>query len=1187
MLSVLQRSACALLSAAMVSAVAGTASAIDNNGTQAARADRLDHAATLIRQGQVIEAKSELVSLNRTAADTAEKARILELIASADRALSSLDEVEISLQKAELASRQGDLRLADSHANAARRSDKASPDQRLRASKILDESALMRDELAPMIAPALDRAVVEYTAGHHSESKAILASIARSGVTLSSRQSATLLEYQKRVLDLERTNGQPFDIDVIPVSVLRASAVPQSGAALASSGEAVPASALPKASETTQTADVTETTDSKTVATTAASPAATPPEVQVASAEAQDGTASPSNSSQSGASGDTLLDQSAQWDAERVLREADVAFDAGRFNEAIQKYTEATTSYAKYLSPEQLSYAENRLREARGRAGLSGAGLVQETISQRDVQRQQVEAEVANLMTQADDALKGGDTARATDSAAEARLRWKEAFNQGIFSEEQYRAKLEEIEAKIREIRASEEAIRTRSADEQAEKLRVEREAQENRAKMERETRIAESLTRLRALQAQQKYTEALQVVDEVLFLDPGNPAALLMKDILRDVIHYREWEQTLNDRARSIASESLEVLKGTVVPGNIIDYPADWPDLSFRRGEVLAYMEAPENRKVLATLEQSRIPASFTNNSLEDVLAFIGTVTNLNLDIDWDSLEQIGIERDAEVSLELREVPARVVLDRVLRKVSPDTFSKASWAVLDGVLVVASDEALRKNTFIEIYDVRDLLFQVPDYARVPELDVDSVLQGNQGGGGGGGSGSIIRDQQNQNNQQQNNDNERVVLDRLLEIIQTNVDFEGWRDNGGDTGIVQELNGNLIITNTASNHRAIVGLLSRLREIRNMQISVETRFLAVSQDFFEKIGFDLDVYFNADNNQFRAAQDQQRAFGAGTLTGEGLNILPSDLIGARSTGSNSGPQYFVTEVDEDGGVQYGFDVVPTSVVAPSPLSIIPVQQGSDVLAESLLEGSEFAAQVLGLNPALGIAGTFLDDVQVDFLVEATQADRRSVVLTAPRLTFTNGRTANIYVATQQGFISDLTPIVGSGAVAFDPTLATISEGFTLVVRGVVSADRRYVTMAIQATIADLQGFEETHVTANVGGGAGGGASDPVTSESPIQLPISQVSRVQTGVTVPDQGTILLGGQRVSNEIEVESGVPVLSKIPFINRFFTNRAQVKEEQTLLVLLKPVILIQNEEEEKAFPGLLDKLQNPLSY
>ena len=50
------------------------------------------------------------------------------------------------------------------------------------------------------------------------------------------------------------------------------------------------------------------------------------------------------------------------------------------------------------------------------------------------------------------------------------------------------------------------------------------------------------------------------------------------------------------------------------------------------------------------------------------------------------------------------------------------------------------------------------------------------------------------------------------------------------------------------------------------------------------------------------------------------------------------------------------------------------------------------------------NPALTVGVSFLDDVQVDLLVQATQADQRNVILTAPRLTLFNGQRAWIAVA---------------------------------------------------------------------------------------------------------------------------------------------------------------------------------------
>ncbi|MGP1311083.1 MAG: hypothetical protein ACTS27_12885, partial [Phycisphaerales bacterium] len=151
-----------------------------------------------------------------------------------------------------------------------------------------------------------------------------------------------------------------------------------------------------------------------------------------------------------------------------------------------------------------------------------------------------------------------------------------------------------------------------------------------------------------------------------------------------------------------------------------------------------------------------------------------------------------------------------------------------------------------------------------------------------------------------------------------------------------------------------------------------------------------------------------------------------------------------------------------------------------------------------------------------------------------------------------------------------------------NTGVTLLLRGVVSSDRRYVTLSIDTRIAQLAAFRSFTVTAAVAGAGGdGGTGGSATAEGEIALPEITISSIQTAATIPDQGTVLLGGQRIVTEEEVESGVPVLSKLPLLNRFFSNRIDVKEERTLLILLKPTILIQSEEEEKNFPGLLDRL------
>ena len=84
-----------------------------------------------------------------------------------------------------------------------------------------------------------------------------------------------------------------------------------------------------------------------------------------------------------------------------------------------------------------------------------------------------------------------------------------------------------------------------------------------------------------------------------------------------------------------------------------------------------------------------------------------------------------------------------------------------------------------------------------------------------------------------------------------------------------------------------------------------------------------------------------------------------------------------------------------------------------------------------------------------------------------------------------------------------------------------------------------------------------------------------KLPNISTQMLECTVSVPDGGTLLLGGQRTAGEVEREMGVPILSKIPVLNRITTNRAKVSDSQTLLILVKPMIIIQREYEEDAFP------------
>jgi len=131
------------------------------------------------------------------------------------------------------------------------------------------------------------------------------------------------------------------------------------------------------------------------------------------------------------------------------------------------------------------------------------------------------------------------------------------------------------------------------------------------------------------------------------------------------------------------------------------------------------------------------------------------------------------------------------------------------------------------------------------------------------------------------------------------------------------------------------------------------------------------------------------------------------------------------------------------------------------------------------------------------------------------------------------------------------------------------IEATVSADRRYVTLTVRAGLASL--IELATVPVNQAGNFSTGVS------ANIQTPVVQLTTIRSTVTVPDNGTLLLGGLKLTGEAEREGGVPVLSKIPILKRLYTARSTVKDELVLLILIKPKIIIQPEAEEDAFPGL----------
>ena len=76
----------------------------------------------------------------------------------------------------------------------------------------------------------------------------------------------------------------------------------------------------------------------------------------------------------------------------------------------------------------------------------------------------------------------------------------------------------------------------------------------------------------------------------------------------------------------------------------------------------------------------------------------------------------------------------------------------------------------------------------------------------------------------------------------------TTVEYDTWMENGSGEGEIQPFptNLSLVISQTQKVHDQIGDLLEQLRRLQDLQVTIEVRFIRLSDQFFERIGIDFD-----------------------------------------------------------------------------------------------------------------------------------------------------------------------------------------------------------------------------------------------------------------------------------------------------------------------------------------------------
>ncbi|MFQ5806591.1 MAG: hypothetical protein ACE5I3_09090 [Phycisphaerae bacterium] len=802
--------------------------------------------------------------------------------------------------------------------------------------------------------------------------------------------------------------------------------------------------------------------------------------------------------------------------------------------------------------------------------------LVDDLRARDDLLWQRAVAKMQEAKQKAEEAVKAErfDEARQLAESALQVIEANRAYAQPPSRYEAARAIALELKKSVQE--AYDEYSR-RKADEQRvaiRKLVGEREASQKR---QREEMVERLFNTARQLFKEQRFRDAAEAIRQVLALDPANAKATFWLDTYEDFASLYE-QKDVERQIRRQTQRTLQAGDEARIPWpHDILYPKNWMEIVARRAGIEQGYGAGSDFELNRMLESNQAEINFEELPFDQLIDFLTDLNQMNITVDWEDLENSGIDRDKPVSIRLKDVSLRTVLREVLTQVGGDV--PLNFSVGEGLLRIATKAKLDRNKYVLVYDIRDLIVSIPRFANATLFDLSGE------GPAGGDTWNIAGDRNslfgsqgsgNPGETDRNGRPNQEIVENILDVVRQMVEPDSWRETGGGDGALRELNGQLIVYNTSEAHQQTRALLAQLREARALMIAVEARFLVVSSNFLEEIGVDLDFVFNSGTAGFDPAFTTGTAGGLAPITDPftGAQVLmprPFSRIGVLpAIPPVGGPAMGQVAPLQPFG-HAGFVPAPGGVIPQSSfMTPITAQQSSFSLADprSFNTGIPGTFGREGLTPALNIAGSFLDNLQVDFLIRATQANRRSSIVQAPRLMLFNGQRAYVAVLRTRQYVSSVTPSVAEGAVGVQPVPAVASSGSVLDVEGTISADRKYVTITVRADQAKEPSFERFEVQRASGNSPG----------IFILLPDQEQTVLRTTVSVPDGGTVLLGGLKQVGEVEVEAGIPILSKIPILKRAFTNTSIVKDTQTLLILLKAKILIQKEAEEEAFPTLV---------
>ncbi|HVJ84502.1 MAG TPA: hypothetical protein VM452_02595, partial [Caulifigura sp.] len=420
----------------------------------------------------------------------------------------------------------------------------------------------------------------------------------------------------------------------------------------------------------------------------------------------------------------------------------------------------------------------------------------------------------------------------------------------------------------------------------------------ETKFKVEQE--IAKLVEEFNDLYDQRRYAEAHAKALQARELNPREPAVVMCVEKSRlamQVARNEELKEKKADAWLQTMNDVEDALVYDVSDAKPLAYPKNWSDVKKRKGGATdAYDYSPAEQQIKRSLTET-ISLSFNDAPLSDVIRYIAEQKGINAKIDAAALADEAISPSTPVSINVHGLKLKSALDSLLAEMN------LGYTIENEMLVITSKLKERGGLTPKVYQVADLVIPITvpgstanlrpgtgyepfDNQKQPGLpqiangadpfaNLSTMLPSAGTAKSMTGAGS--------------NADFQSLTNLLMDVI----DPQSWVENGGQATVnSHESTLSLIVRQTQRGHEEIADLLDQLRRLQDLQVTVEVRFITVSDDFFEQIGVDFD--FNVQDSVGGPRVDNQfnpiRPFGSTDPVG-GFAGLPSGTTGGTGGGT--------------------------------------------------------------------------------------------------------------------------------------------------------------------------------------------------------------------------------------------------------------------------------------------------------